>query len=123
MVQTIQKLHNGRLFVNNYKSDHIPPSEFGTQLEPPLYMVSIPQSKQTTVTVIPNTCIITVIFRLCLLGYTLEAQKSLFDNIRPLFANKPLMVIANKKDVWGEILTEEKKTIMTSFETDMVSNY
>ena len=28
-------------------------------------MVSIPQSKQTTVTVIPNTCIITVIFRLC----------------------------------------------------------
>ena len=61
-----------------------------------------------------------IYFSIFLLGYTLEAQKSLFDNIRPLFANKPLMVIANKKDVWGENLTEEKKTIMTTFETDMV---
>ena len=54
-------------------------------------------------------------------GYTLEAQKSLFDNIRPLFANKPLMVIANKKDVWTDTLTEDKKTIMTSFETELVN--
>ena len=61
-----------------------------------------------------------IYFSIFLLGYTLEAQKSLFDNIRPLFANKPLMVIANKKDVWVENLTEEKKTIMTTFETDMV---
>ena len=61
-----------------------------------------------------------IYFSIFLLGYTLEAQKSLFDNIRPLFANKPLMVIANKKDVWGENLAEEKKTIMTTFETDMV---
>jgi len=55
------------------------------------------------------------------LGYTLEAQKSLFDNIRPLFANKPLIVIANKKDVWGDNLTEEKKAILTSFETELVT--
>ncbi len=54
-------------------------------------------------------------------GYTLEAQKSLFDNIRPLFANKPLIVIANKKDVWGDNLTEEKKAILTSFETELVN--
>ena len=53
-------------------------------------------------------------------GYTLEAQKSLFDNIRPLFANKPLMVIANKTDVWTDNLTEEKKMIMTSFENELV---
>merc|ERR1712133_340653 len=32
-------------------------------------------------------------------GHTLEAQKSLFDNIRPLFANKPLILVANKMDV------------------------
>jgi nucleolar GTP-binding protein len=50
----------------------------------------------------------------------LEAQKSLFDNIRPLFANKPLMVIANKTDVWTDNLTEEKKMIMTSFENELV---
>ena len=29
-------------------------------------------------------------------GYTLQAQRALFDNIRPLFANKPLLVVANK---------------------------
>ena len=61
-----------------------------------------------------------ITFYLRFLGYTLEAQKSLFDNIRPLFANKPLIVIANKKDVWSENLTEEKKAIMTSFETELV---
>merc|ERR1719330_874247 len=37
-------------------------------------------------------------------GHTLEAQKSLFDNIRPLFANKPLIVVANKTDVWKDAL-------------------
>ena len=32
-------------------------------------------------------------------GWTLEQQAALFDNIRPLFANKPLVVVANKIDV------------------------
>merc|ERR1719443_2904606 len=32
-------------------------------------------------------------------NYTLEQQKSLFDSIKPLFANKPLIVVANKTDV------------------------
>ena len=54
-------------------------------------------------------------------GYTLEAQKSLFDNIKPLFSNKPLMVIANKKDVWNDNLTDEKKAIMDSFEAELVT--
>jgi GTP1/Obg family GTP-binding protein len=44
----------------------------------------------------------------------------LFDNIKPLFANKPLMVIANKKDVWGDNLTEEKKALVASFEDELV---
>ena len=42
-------------------------------------------------------------------GHTLEAQKSLFDNIKPLFANKPLLVVANKTDVWKDNLTPEKQ--------------
>lgn len=49
-------------------------------------------------------------------GYTLEAQRSLFENIRPLFANKPLLVIANKKDVWGDNLAPEKMEIVKSLE-------
>ncbi|XP_046884052.1 nucleolar GTP-binding protein 1 [Hypomesus transpacificus] len=32
-------------------------------------------------------------------GQTLEQQLELFNNIRPLFANKPLLVVANKCDV------------------------
>ena len=39
----------------------------------------------------------------------MEAQKNLFDNIRPLFANKPLLVVANKTDVWKDNLTPEKQ--------------
>jgi len=48
-------------------------------------------------------------------GHTLEAQKSLFDNIRPLFANKPLMVVANKTDVWKDALVPEKQAIVNEF--------
>lgn len=32
-------------------------------------------------------------------GYTLEAQLKLFESIRPLFANKQVMMVANKTDV------------------------
>lgn len=31
-------------------------------------------------------------------GFTIEQQLNLFDNIRPLFANKPLIMVANKID-------------------------
>lgn len=43
-------------------------------------------------------------------GYTIEQQVSLFSNISPLFANKPLMVVATKIDAqpW-ETLDEENK--------------
>lgn len=51
-------------------------------------------------------------------GYSLEAQKSLFDNIKPLFINKPLIVVANKADIWRDELSAEKKAILTSFEAD-----
>lgn len=32
-------------------------------------------------------------------GWTLEQQVALFDNIRPLFSNKPLVIVANKIDL------------------------
>jgi len=51
-------------------------------------------------------------------GYTLEAQKSLFDNIKPLFANKPLVVVANKADIWRDNLSEEKQAVLKQMEAD-----
>lgn len=32
-------------------------------------------------------------------GYTIKQQVSLFNNIKPLFANKPLLIVANKTDL------------------------
>jgi len=52
-------------------------------------------------------------------GHTLEAQKSLFDNIRPLFANKPLILVANKSDIWKDTLSEEKMGILNEFRKDL----
>jgi len=55
-------------------------------------------------------------------GHTLEQQKSLFDSIRPLFNNKPLVVVANKMDVVKRSeLTPEKEEIMKAIETEMAS--
>jgi nucleolar GTP-binding protein len=53
-------------------------------------------------------------------GNTLQAQKSLFDNIRPLFNNKPLIVVANKSDVISRSeLSEEKEAIMKEIEKEI----
>merc|ERR1712083_726275 len=53
-------------------------------------------------------------------GYTLEAQKSLFDNIKPLFANKPLVVVANKADVVKRSeLSPEKEEILKAIEQEI----
>merc|ERR1712110_1286684 len=46
-------------------------------------------------------------------------QKSLFDNIRPLFANKPLILVANKSDIWKDTLSEEKMGILNEFRKDL----
>ncbi|XP_041039245.1 nucleolar GTP-binding protein 1 isoform X1 [Carcharodon carcharias] len=49
-------------------------------------------------------------------GHTVEAQLELFKNIRPLFANKPLIIVANKSDVKKiDELTEEQKKIFADF--------
>jgi len=53
-------------------------------------------------------------------GHTLDQQKHLFDSIRPLFNNKPLVVVSNKMDVVkrGEF-TEEKEAIFKEIEKDI----
>ncbi|CAH3163415.1 unnamed protein product, partial [Porites evermanni] len=55
-------------------------------------------------------------------GHTLEEQIELFNGIRPLFANKPLLVILNKIDVLrpGE-LSEEKKELIKVFDQEGVT--
>merc|ERR1719174_2948010 len=55
-------------------------------------------------------------------GYTLESQKNLFDSIKPLFANKPLIVVANKTDIWKDTLSEEKMAILNEFRKDLEDN-
>ena len=35
-----------------------------------------------------------------------------------MFNNKPLLVVANKADIWRETLNEEKKAILKTFEVD-----
>ena len=52
-------------------------------------------------------------------GHTLEEQIELFNGIKPLFANKPLLVIMNKVDVMRpEELPEEKKELLKVFDQD-----
>ncbi|GCC27071.1 GTP-binding protein 4 isoform X1 [Chiloscyllium punctatum] len=45
-------------------------------------------------------------------GHSVEAQLELFKNIQPLFANKPLIIVANKCDVkkMDELTEEQKKS-------------
>ncbi|KAF0300466.1 Nucleolar GTP-binding protein 1 [Amphibalanus amphitrite] len=46
-------------------------------------------------------------------GHTLDQQVQLFENICPLFANKPLMVVCNKSDVITiDELSDEKKAAL-----------
>merc|ERR1712002_512938 len=53
-------------------------------------------------------------------GHTLEQQKNLYDSIRPLFNNKPLIVVANKMDVVNRSeLAPEKEEILKAIETEM----
>jgi len=53
-------------------------------------------------------------------GHSLSQQKALFDNIKPLFNNKPLVVVANKNDVLARSeLTEEKEAIYKEIEKEI----
>lgn len=52
-------------------------------------------------------------------GHTLDEQMKLFESIKPLFLNKPLLVVVNKVDVLSlEDLPEEKRAILKEIEDD-----
>ena len=47
-------------------------------------------------------------------GWTIEQQVALFENIRPLFANKPLVIVVNKTDLvaWPEGLDDHRRGLI-----------
>lgn len=53
-------------------------------------------------------------------GHTLDQQKKLFDSIKPLFNNKPLIVVSNKMDVVkrGEF-SQEKEELFKEIEKEI----
>ncbi|XP_061443484.1 GTP-binding protein 4 [Rhineura floridana] len=52
-------------------------------------------------------------------GHSLEEQLELFNNIKPLFANKPLIIVANKCDVKRiSELSEENQKMFADLEAD-----
>ncbi|KAI0565900.1 Nucleolar GTP-binding protein [Gracilaria domingensis] len=52
-------------------------------------------------------------------GYSLEKQHSLFKSIMPLFANKPVIVVATKTDLgWESSLEDSSRELLESFKTD-----
>ncbi|CAC5358662.1 NOG1 [Mytilus coruscus] len=52
-------------------------------------------------------------------GHSLEQQLDLFNNIKPLFANKPLMVCVNKIDVLKlDELSQDKQQIFEEFQSE-----
>jgi nucleolar GTP-binding protein len=52
-------------------------------------------------------------------GYSMEQQINLFSNIRPLFANKPLIFVFNKTDILRyEQLTAEKRAAVEEIVQD-----
>jgi len=52
-------------------------------------------------------------------GHTLDQQKKLFDSIRPLFNNKPLIVVSNKMDVIKRSeFSEEKEELFKEMEKE-----
>ena len=52
-------------------------------------------------------------------GHSIEQQVDLFNNIKPLFANKPLLVALNKVDVISpQDLREDAKQLLAEFEKE-----
>jgi len=53
-------------------------------------------------------------------GHSLDQQKKLFDSIKPLFNNKPLIVVSNKMDIVRRSeFTEEKEVIFKDIEKEI----
>lgn len=60
-----------------------------------------------------NSCILYFIDISEECGFSIEQQVSLYHNIKPLFANKPMLVIANKTDVrkWDDLSAEHQQLV------------
>ncbi|XP_039285359.1 nucleolar GTP-binding protein 1 [Nilaparvata lugens] len=57
-------------------------------------------------------------------GHSLEEQVSLYENIKPLFSNKPLMVVYSKVDIIRpDDLPDEKKATLKIFEDQQVPTF
>jgi len=55
-----------------------------------------------------------------LCGHSLTQQKELFDSIKPLFNNKPLLIVSNKSDVLARSeFPEEKEAIFKELEKEL----
>jgi nucleolar GTP-binding protein len=53
-------------------------------------------------------------------GHSLTQQKELFDSIKPLFNNKPLMIVSNKSDVLARSeFPDEKEAIFKELENEL----
>lgn len=53
-------------------------------------------------------------------GHSIEEQSKLFDSIKPLFANKPLLLVLNKTDIITmDELTPDKKEIINGLTDDV----
>jgi nucleolar GTP-binding protein len=54
-------------------------------------------------------------------GHSIEDQFALFNNIKPLFANKPILVVVNKTDIVKiEDLSEDKQTLFEELKQNNV---
>lgn len=52
-------------------------------------------------------------------GHTLDEQVKLFESIKPLFANKPLIIVANKTDIVKlDELPPERRAVLKDVEED-----
>ena len=60
-----------------------------------------------------NACIIYIVDISETCGYTLDDQVSLFNNLKPLFLNKPLVIALNKTDLckWDDVRPEARAKI------------
>ncbi|KAE9335265.1 Nucleolar GTP-binding protein 1 [Phytophthora fragariae] len=57
-------------------------------------------------------------------GFTIEQQLSLFENIRPLFANKPLVLVCNKVDQMRfEALSEHHQNMINTAVTETKAKF
>lgn len=66
-----------------------------------------------------RACVLYVIDSSETCGVALEDQINLFKNLKPLFVNKPLLVVNNKMDILKlENLSNEKKELIESLKSD-----